>query len=77
MIYLSRFMLSGCKITTKIAHTQKFGCFSSNKMQFFGLNGIMGHLCLQNSRLCVCTAGRDRTFEGNGIIFVDTLKKKK
>lgn len=33
---------------------QAFGHFSSNKMEFYGLNGIMGHLCLhKNARLCL------------------------
>jgi hypothetical protein len=28
---------------------QAFGHFSSNKMKFYGLNGIMGHLCLHKN----------------------------
>ena len=73
-----RLFNSGCKGTTKIAHTQIFGCFSLNKMKFYVLKGHIGHLCLhkmsyghiirkplgltKNTHLCVRPAGRERTF---------------
>lgn len=37
-----------CKGTTNFAHMQAFGHFSSNKMEFYGLNGIMGlYACIK------------------------------
>ena len=45
-----------CKGTTNFAHMQVFGHFSSNKMEFYGLNGIMGHYaCIKMTGACRST----------------------